>query len=196
MAQQDVYRSTWVFSHGAIDDTMVTTLDYRLSTVADPVSEQVFCQQLADGIRDFVNTNYMPLVPASIKCNKIEVFNLSSNLVGCEALSGEIGSSTGDAVPLRNAPVIAKKTALRGKSFRGRMFMMAPSEAQQNSGALTPAYILALQTFIDSLKLVGSIGGNQYLATVYSETLTLDNVIENFQVRDIMGTQKSRQKVK
>lgn len=66
----------------------------------------------------------------------------------------EAGVATGEALPLLTAPLVQKKTGLRGKRFNGRMFMPAPIEAVQNAGLLTTPYREAVDTALEAAREV------------------------------------------
>lgn len=194
MAQQDVYNTVWSFSHPEADGSMSTGIDYRLSSVIQQRTEAEYAEDLAELVRTELETEYLPLIPDSMTLVQVEVRNITNPVWGAIDPSGQLGTINDNPVALRSAPVAKKNTGLLGRSNRGRMYLMAPAEQDQNAGNLGNGYVIALGNFLntDMIQLV-SAGGNIYEAVVYSKLTGIDNLISNFQVRDTMGSVRGRQ---
>jgi len=118
-----------------------------------------------------------------------------------ETAVAEAGGVAGDALPSYCAIVFSKKTALRGKHFRGRMYFAGIAEADNvnnklTAGAKTRADTLAIKLYTD----INDGGGNTYVASLLTnrwnlvavppipEIITLNEVI----AKGVLGRMSSR----
>jgi hypothetical protein len=68
------------------------------------------------------------------------------------AVSGEAGTIAGDSLPSQVSGVIALKTGLSGRHYRGRSYIPFPGESVSNIGGRPDAtYLTALQLLADQL---------------------------------------------
>jgi len=202
MAQQDVYQVDVIFNHPLADGEMAIIYHYRLSSVETPRTEQELGDDLVELFDGEFALEYMANVGEDFTLVRLDWFNVSNPIFGGTRAVNLAGSQMGDNVALRSAPVIKKLTGMRGRSFRGRNFYMAPPEASQNDGQITPTYQGALQVLVDSIRTLrfGIINQNVYNMTVFSPTLTeaaggvvVDNLVTNQVVQRTMGSQRGRQ---
>ena len=196
MAAFEVYNTVWVFSHPNAEDVMTTGLDYRLVGVGAATTEQQWMEDLNDAIIADLTSDYLPLLDNSFTLEKVDTFNIQQPQFGASTEVNLPGGIAGSSVALRSAPVITKRTALRGRSFRGRMYMMACPEINQANGVLDAAYLAGLATLVGKLQtVVGPTFGGTYNSTVYSAKLGTNQPINGFEVRQKMGSIRKRQEV-
>lgn len=202
MAQQDVYQVDVIFNHPLADGEMAIIYHYRLSSVGTPRPEEQFGDDLVELFDGEFALEYMANIGEDFTLVRLDWFNVSNPIFGGTRAVNLAGSQTGDNVALRSAPVIKKLTGMRGRSFRGRNFYMAPPEASQTDGQISLAYQSALQALVDSILDLrfGIINQNVYRMTVFSPTLTeqaggvvVDNLVVNQVVTRTMGSQRGRQ---
>lgn len=99
------------------------------------------------GWKAFINLSWT-MVKMSIRC-------IDDPIEGeIETLVGEAGDVTGDCLPNSNAAVLSKKTALRGKHYRGRMYIPGVSEDDNVNNALTAGAKTRLDTVATNLLAV------------------------------------------
>jgi hypothetical protein len=83
----------------------------------------------------------------------------ATNTFGTGSVTGWTGSTTGDPIP-QMASIVSIRTALRGRSHRGRIFLPGVSEAQQSNGTLNSSGIASWQaawtTFLAALTSDGN----------------------------------------
>lgn len=202
MAVNDIYRASCIFGAVGADGDLVFTVHYRTTNVTTPISRQAEAQEIADELGGNVETVYMPLLPSEITFDKVDVIGITDDTVIASYGSGAVGTDAGQPVPLRSAPVIKLQTGLRGRSFNGRMFLMPPSESQQDGGVLAGNYIAALALFQATIQRISlQPSGNIYDQTIYSRTKSnppveyIDNLVSTAIVNPTMGGQRGRQKV-
>lgn len=202
MALNDVYKATYVFNAERADGEMVFNLHYRTVVPPSGLTPSEEAQEIARLSGDFLETNYLPLLSTNITFDEVRVVGVSEPTVGIARAYGDPGLVVDQSVPLRSAPVASLKTGLRGRNFNGRIFLIAPNEADVNAGQLTPAAEAALLTMVDSLKSLADLGtGSEYGMTVYSPTLSGDsglvvnNLVTDVIIRTTLGSQRSRQTV-
>jgi hypothetical protein len=89
---------------------------------------------------------------------------------GIFSMGGQLGTVAGDPLPPQIAMVLTKRTALRGKSGRGRMYLCGFSEDSSTNGRPTVAVQAACNAFASALKnpFVGASGGKTFTPVVVS----------------------------
>ena len=92
----------------------------------------------------FANESWT-MVDARVRCVDDEIEGETISLVG------EVGGVAGDCLPNNIAAVISKRTALRGKSYRGRIYIPGVSEDDNVNNALTAGAKTRLDTLANKL---------------------------------------------
>jgi hypothetical protein len=174
---------------------MTTGLDFKLLTPGSGVNEDDWMEDLADKIIANVTTGYMPALETNFTFTGVEVFNHNAPQFGFQKSASVAGSVAGNSLSLRSAPVVSKFTALRGRTYRGRMYLMSPVETEQADGVLTVGYQGTLGGFISSLlNFNGAIFGANYDAAVWSNKLQSSQGITSLLVRPVLGSVRKRQR--
>lgn len=202
MAVNNIYRASFEFTNAAATGPMFFTAHYRTTNVASPISDAAEGQEIADELRDNGNTSYVNIISTTFTFVGVNVIGINKPLVGTSAASGLAGLLSSEALPMRSSPVVKLLTGLRGRSFRGRMFLMAPPETEQASGVLIGSYVSVIENFFGTIQRL-SLGasGNIYDQTIFSPTLSnppttfIDNLVSASVVNTVMGSQRSRQEV-
>lgn len=200
MALNDLYHCALVFQHADAEGEMVTILHYKQSNDVAPGTEVDYMTALADAIEDEFDLNYVNDITTDIEFDRIEIYNMDKPTFAYTHAVNKIGAAVGEAAPLRSAPVVTKNTAFRGRSYRGRNFLMPPPESEQNAGVMLSGYVLRLETFMTGLLQLTGVGfANLFELQVYSKKLSdLSGLTENFNVtgfvvRTNLATQRGRQ---
>jgi len=118
-----------------------------------------------------------------------------------QALNG--GTAADQGVSMRTAAVVSKMTTMRGRHFRGRMYVPAIGEQAQSSGVLVAAAVGYLGVASNALRIVNEAGlaSPQFDMVVYSPSLSAETgqivatEVASFRVRDVLGTIRGRQSV-
>lgn len=195
MAQFENYNMVWSFSHPDAAGPISTGLDYDLVSDGAGFDEFTIMEALNDAVVAQLELLYLPIISSDFILTQIDIFNHNQPTFGATFPLGTAGGSAGESVALRSAPVVSKRTELRGRSFRGRMFLMAPLEADQSNGVLTGTYRTEIDTFMATLlSVTDATTGLVFNANVWSETLLTSTQISSFLLRRTMGGQRKRQK--
>jgi hypothetical protein len=96
----------------------------------------------------------------------------------------------GDTIP-QVAALVKLSTVLRGRNWRGRVYLPFPSEDVCNSSILTPTPRAAMQTAWDAFRTGMSAASKQWLVASYKLAGSAD-VTASF-VEQLLGTQRRRQ---
>ena len=201
MAVNDLYRASVNFTAPDAEGNMQFNLHFRTTTVVTPISGQFEANDIAGTLIPIINADYMPDVPDAITQTTVDVIGLTDPTVQAIFTNNQLGGGGTDPVAYRNAPVVKLKTGLRGRSFNGRLYLMATGEGNQDAGVLDPAFVTVIQNFMANIQvLTAASSSNEYSLTVYSPTLSVpgslvDNLVTQFIVNPRFGTQKSRQSV-
>lgn len=103
------------------------------------------------------------------------------------------GTSTSDVLPLQTSLVVTLRTALAGRSYRGRMYMPGWAEnANDANGTASVTAIVDLETWMTAIANP-TVEGNLWALGVMSVTLGETNVVTAIDVRDTTwDTQRRR----
>jgi hypothetical protein len=152
-------------------------------------------QALAEAFAAGPATVLMALLPTDYAMDVVEVRQL--NAPGTEGFDEPVtllGSDPIEALPPMNCTIVSKRTGLVGRRFRGRMYLPAPSEGQQNGGALLGTYVANVQAWAETILVVDAIDGSlaQYTARIWHDDLGTGTNLTNVLVRTLLGTQRRR----
>lgn len=131
--------------------------------------------------------------------NTVRAFNRNDPTEEANATVDIDGTATDEGLPLRAAVVMLKETGLRGRSFQGRMSFPAIHAAAQDLGLLDAGALALFVAWSGAVRIIGD-ATNQGHMTVYSRTLSTDDVIFNtlvtgYSVRNTLGSIRGRQPV-
>lgn len=200
MTVNQVYRVSHVFNAPGADGDMIFNTHYRVTEVTTDTNNNVEGLEIATAAGAQIASAYMSQLSDVVTYTETRYIGISDPLVGGSVPQNTAGNSSDEAYSWRNCPIVSLKSGLRGRSYNGRIFLIAPPETQANAGVLVSGYLTAIKAALDPLmELTGATSSNKYSLTVYSETLTpeggppLDNIVQSMIYRPVMGTQKSRQ---
>lgn len=192
MALNNTYRCSVVYQNTFADGEVVNVLDYVQTSLVSPDSEVGYCTELGSRLSDLIFANYLSILSTLWIVDRIDVYNIDQPTFATSVAVSLAGTSAGDVLGPRNAVLARKLTGLRGRSFRGRAFFPSPKEDQQQAGDLTPAFVTAMQAFVDGLVTVTAASANVYRLAVRSEKLLLSTLVTSFDVRAGIATIRGR----
>lgn len=202
MAVNDIYEIAVIYSNPNADGEMANVFHYR-QTAYDTLSSDL--DMLIDCMtffQDDLEANYLPTLNSDFTLLRLDGFIVNKPLIGTSTFSSTAGGSSDEYLPLRSAPVATKTTGVRGRSFRGRSFLMPVAELDQNGGGFTGPAKAALQAIIDGwLQFENVTTTNIWKMTVFSATLStpptifIDNIVQTYALRQVFGSIRGRQKV-
>jgi len=173
---------------------------FRVSAVAAPgVTESDVLTQL-DAL---VAPNYKAILPTNCSYYgaKMQVIRPVRLDPFYTAASRGAGTLAGDCLPPQIAGVVNLKTGIASRATRGRFYLPATSEADNDATAKpSAAYVTLMDAFANDLFTVGNItvGGFTLTLTwvVYSRSLQSGTQVLNYTSRTFWGTQRSRSMIK
>lgn len=195
MALLDIYQAALVFDAPQADGEMVNVIHFQLLNIGTPDTEDGYCVELAQTIVGVVEFFLLPYIATDITFTEVRVFNVNQPTYMGVATSGNPGTGTTEWVGPRVAVVATKRTGLRGRSYRGRMFIPGVQEGQQNAGTLSAGAITNYQAYVDNLVSMLSLASNQYIMVVYSAKLLTATPVSSVNVQNNTGTIRGRKKV-
>lgn len=195
MAVGDFFRTTTVYSHPQADGDVVNVVDFVQDELVVSQSDAEYCEELAIEVRDTVETEWLPSISDEWSLLRVECHGITNPLAQSTATSTADGEAVEESVSIRSAPVVTKETGVRGRSFRGRMFLTSITEASQAGGVMSAGLISTIQSFVDALRHLTLTNLNQYQMVVYSTLLTDGTKVTSLIVRANLGTIRGRQKV-
>ena len=195
MPAGSIFRATCRFSNPSAPTEMVYTLHYEMTNSGGQPTEQLEAQELAQELVSQTETLYLPFIPNSHTFVGVRVIGITNPQVQADWASGAVGADTDDAVPLRSAVCVNWKTGVRGRSFDGGSNLMAPGEAQQDSGVILASYKTDITPYLASIDSLLRPNLDEFSLGVYSRLLDVITPVTTFIVRDTFSTVKSRQPV-
>lgn len=195
MAIGNIYEAALIFSHVQATGLVVNVLHYEQTVITVAKTEPQYCNELAAEVRNICETDWLPDATDDLTLERVDVFNVDQPTFQGTASSGVQGGSVGDSLSPRQAAVATKLTGLRGKSFRGRMYIPGLSEGDQNAGQIEVATVAKLQTYVDNLISLVLSNANEYQQSVYSRKGAAGTQITTIEVKNDIGTIRGRKKV-
>lgn len=200
----DVILGTCDFSESVSTTGFSIGLHYRITDVTSADGFDQYVSKLSDTIKDAWNltgsTAIKALYPTTFRFNRIDWTGIDVPTDQYVYAVNIAGSAATDAYNVRSAVVSTHYTGLRGRSYRGRSFFPAPSEADVGAGGtITATAAAAILAFFTSCKTVGQTGAAASL-TVYSpklstDTITFNNLVTSTVIRTKLGSQRRRRRV-
>lgn len=126
---------------------------------------------LGNAIVAAVTAGYLAFLPTSLSLVEVKVTDLHTQISPAVFVTSGLpktGTNVSPSLPNNCAMVITKRTALRGRSYRGRWYQMGLVEAQVNANAITPTYQGHYLAFLSSL-LTFTTGGEVFDMAVVSK---------------------------
>lgn len=191
MAIGNIYKVALV-GEAQFGQQLVNTFHYRQTqdTIFDTPAEDLAQAALAE-----LAPAHAAVRTVASALNVIQVRGVTNPLEGFDLpVTPPIsGGRAGQALPPQASAVITWTTGLIGRRFRGRTFMWPASEADQDSGVLSSAYVTDLDTFADDILEIGdSITTAVYELMVWSEKFNVATLVTGHISRNILQTQRRR----
>lgn len=156
-----------------------TVLHYHTPASATP-AEQLTA---AAAFVSWYNTNLKPLHHSIISLVGIKITDLSTDSAPVLDYSTGLplaGAGGADALPNSIALVITKRTALRGRSYRGRIYHMGIGESNCASNQIVGAHVTALLAAYNAALTI-TVGGTTWkmgvLSRQHNNIVLLEGVI-------------------
>lgn len=173
-------------------DYAVNALHYIVpgATVVD----QAAANDIANDIGTAFAGTYDASVADAVELNRVEVRDLRTAsqpvYIGLILVDG---ASVVPPLPPQNAIVVTLRTALAGRSYRGRVYLPGASElASSATGSIESAAMTNANDFIDNI-ITETVSGQTWNLGVASPTLGLTTAVTNALVRDnVFDTQRRR----
>lgn len=190
MAAGDIYRLSMVGDWSAVESAVITSHVRFKSPGATP-----------DGAAELFKANLLALLgPKQSNTWAWRYVNwLSENLLPVRSgvyTTGfpVLGTLVSESLPYTVAAVVSLRTQYAGRSYRGRMYLPAVTEADSVAGRLSIAWVNAVQTYFeDLLANCGGSGSNaDYEWGVYSRKLAVFTPYLAAIVREVPGTVRRR----
>lgn len=200
MPVNDIFQSS--INWDIAGEPAANVVHFRQSEYDGLTSRPALCVILLGLISDSINTFFMPDLGDVITLPTLDCFVVNDPLSEGATSPALTGGDIGDIVSRRTAVVVKKLTGLRGRSFRGRMFLPPPTEGRQANGEITPTYQGIIETWLTDFVQLDDGAGNVFRFTVFSPTLStfpagpfIDNPVSNLIVHLTLGSIRGRQDV-
>jgi len=188
----------------------VHTLHFRNSTIGDQEQAIIDAWQAncRNAYRDMFTTSDSPVQRFSVQqvCGSVplrsalEEVEVSPNIAGSWLTSG---GAVHAISPSFVAAVVSVKTALAGRSRRGRFYIGGVPEAELNINSLSPAYTAKIQAYINVLLTrFGALSVlHEFNLVVHSPTLAkvpgsqcqnTSTLVNGMTINPLIGTMRSR----
>jgi len=190
MAQGDVWRMSLIGSHLGTE-LAVMTMHIEMKTGAGTFA----------GAAAYLKTNLLDLLKTyqsnTFRWDEIRGLTVNTAPPRADLYNTGfpvLGIKATEEPPHQVAAVVSTKTLYAGRSYRGRNYIPALSEADWTGGLIAGATGNAIQTYYDDLvAAIGNSGANaDYKWVVWSKRLQAGNGIVDTIVRDVPGVIRRR----
>jgi hypothetical protein len=181
------------------DQLSINIRHYQTVLTVGPGS--VAAQDVADTLRPGFQTAYLNILTEQATFQALSAQKLRPLPVGSEAFSFATlpndGLRLGDALPRQTCGVISLRTALAGRSNRGRLYAPFPAEVDNEADATpTPDYVtrlVVLASLLDDDQMVvsGAVTETLRPAVLHRSTMTVEFITSTIP-RQVWGTQRRR----
>lgn len=142
-----------------LDGQRVENIHYYELDVAPTITQVA---DLLATIREAIETELMPLLSSSLTL--VELVGTLLTAIDSFSISNVVtppvaGGNTVQALPSNVSYTITKQTALRGRSFRGRNYVVGMTEDAININTINPTFRTDLLTVWELLRVVGNPDG-------------------------------------
>lgn len=163
--------------------------------LANPVINQSFADAVATDIQQaFVSSNWEDEVATVIGLERVRCRSLdTANQAEWTGIINDDGLNAGTVMPLQNSVVVTLRTALAGRSYRGRVYLGGLTEAANGSnGAISTTTRDRAQAFIDDIGGEIFTGGRGSLCVASRKLLTANSVTSVVTRDGVWDTQRRR----
>lgn len=140
---------------------------YFESTVGTSIAQM---DDLATVLETWWLAEVRPLVSTGVQLDFIRITDLTNSTAPSkEYLVGEFGTAEGNTLPGNVTAAISFKTALRGRSYRGRNYIIGMTEPQVENDSVQPTVVGGYEDAYEALAL--AIDGIDLVHVVASRTI-------------------------
>lgn len=157
-------------------------------------------QDLADDVSTWVGSNMLANIPDGIRWVGVDAYDMrtESGAMVSSTQSGGVGQQATEELPVSNAIVVTLRTAQRGRSGRGRLYVTFYDESDIDSGVfgqgainLAGSYVAGVKGAIENAGWVLVIRSTQQGGVVLTTGVTIP--VTSYEVRSgVPGTQRRR----
>lgn len=195
MAIGDVFKLSIVSTFTG-NDQIVNNLHYKqLAVPTDPPAQALADLFLAEAMPAYLN-----LLSTRITVQLLEVRQVLGGEGSYDLTVDDNGNlSSDDIVPLTSAPIISWRTGLIGRAHRGRTFLPAIPEGNQDAGNLDTSYKTLMGSFAASARVLDDGTDEIFQLCIFSTELDgaprvppVGTLVTSWIIRDNMGSQRRR----
>lgn len=150
---------------------------------------------------DWWDTTMQPIVPSTVSLTEIRMTDLTAEFAPGASFTASlplVGGQAFPALPNNVALSITKRTAFRGRAYRGRIYHVGLSESQVVDNKVTVAHVSALLAGYELIREITDVGGTIPMVVVskYEGGLprgaALVTPVESFASDGIIDSQRRR----
>lgn len=147
-------------------------------------------QDLANGWASGVHAAYLDCLNAGYESVGITVTDIDAKTQGFASLVGN-GTIIGDSLPPYCAAVITWKTTQVGRRYRGRSYIPAQSEGQQDHGVIVPAMVTLLDNLAAEIRSWPPTAGATSLVIYHRDSHAV-SLVSAYKIRTVLHVQRRR----
>ncbi len=200
MAVNDIFQCSinWVLA----GNPAANVVHFRQTSWDGGTSRSDLCVILLGLIATSISTFYVPDLSNAVTLPTMDCFVINDPLSAGTTAPGLVGSDISEMLSRRSSVVVKKLTGLRGRSFRGRMFLPPPTETRQQNGEINAAFQAIIEAWMVDFAALTDGASNIFRFSVFSPTLStfpagpfIDNIINAVVVHTTLGSIRGRQEV-
>ena len=193
MALSDIYRATlvWQDTLGQFIGENVWHYQQGTGQVAATAPEDLLIALSEDSLQLLE-----PVIGTGIVSGVCTVVGITNPTESFESAlpTQVVGAAAGQVMPLQLAMIVHWRTGLRGRSYRGRTFLVPGGETQSvGAGGIDSTTITAVEDWATAhMVILSDAAHGRWDLVVHSETVPADTPVTSFSVNSTYATLRKR----
>jgi len=197
----DVYEVVQTWHCGLASGDIANVLHYVVIASEQGKTDQDFASMLSTGLHNAWSAHLTPTYSNQLTFAHVAVVGLSTPTFRADFPFSTAGSNREQLTSIRAAPVVTKRSSVRGRRFNGRMFMPPVTEDSQANGSLTTGQLNAINSYLGVIKEISTSDTGTADLAVYSRAQSeaqgriVATLVTTATTRAILGTIRGRRRV-
>jgi len=201
MAVGDIYEAVQTWRTGLASGDIDNVLHFTVLSEAPSITDRNIADMIATGLFEALSANLNARVSDNLTFSNIAVIGITNPLFRFDYPQSLVGRSSSPLVSIRSAPVVTKRSDVRGRRFNGRMYLFPPTESDVLDGSLVNDFISAANDYLAAIREIEDVAVGSVQMSVYSRTQSeqqgrpIATLVSDLIVRSVLGTIRGRRRV-
>jgi len=201
MAIGDVFEVVQTWRSGLASGDIDNVLHYRVSAEVPEAGDADIAQMIATGASEAFSNHLLARASEQLTFSNVAVIGVSTPTFRRDFPFSLVGRASSPLISVRSAPVVTKRTDVRGRRFNGRFFLYPPTESDILNGSLINDAIAAINDYLGAILVYRDASIGTVDLVVYSRTESAEQgeivstPVTSLVPRAVLGTIRGRRRV-